>query len=293
MLGDEDLPALFSAADATSALGQRRYLRATKFRLTMLLVAVIGGAFVYKVGSLELGGAIASVAFITTAILETYFLQARPDEAWYEGRAVAESTKTIAWRYAVGGEPFSIGMPEQQVQESLIQQLRDIGRELGKTTTAAGHIGDQITAKMMQLRQLSLEERRETYRVGRIEDQLSWYSRKSEWNARRANMWSYTMLALEVLGGVGALAKATGLLQIDLLGFAGALIATVSAWVQTKQHQTVAQAYGVAAQELAHIRELIKWQDTEAKWSQFVDDAERAVSREHTMWKASRGFGTG
>jgi hypothetical protein len=61
-------------------------------------------------------------------------------------------------------------------------------------------------------------------------------------------------------------------------------------WLQTKQHQVLAHAYAVTAQELSSIRSLIQWQESESDWSAFVDDAETAISREHTLWRAKRGL---
>jgi len=80
----------------------------------------------------------------------------------------------------------------------------------------------------------------------------------------------------------------------------GALVATVgaatAAWVQAKQYATLASAYAIAIaiaiaianEELASIRVLSAHGTGEAAWAEFVDSAEGAISREHTMWRASR-----
>ena len=78
------------------------------------------------------------------------------------------------------------------------------------------------------------------------------------------------------------------MLRIDLLGLAGAVIAAGAAWVQAKQHQTLANAYAVASQELAAISAQVDWASGEQEWAHFVDQAEEAISREHTLWRASR-----
>lgn len=72
-------------------------------------------------------------------------------------------------------------------------------------------------------------------------------------------------------------------------GLTGALVAAMTAWLQTKQHRALAAAYGVTALELASMRLKIARQSTESDWARFVADAEEAFSREHTLWKASRG----
>ena len=71
--------------------------------------------------------------------------------------------------------------------------------------------------------------------------------------------------------------------------FAGAMVAAMTAWLQTKQHRTLATAYTVTALELASVRSRIVHQASEEDWATFVSDAEEAFSREHTLWKASRG----
>ncbi|MCV5359976.1 DUF4231 domain-containing protein, partial [Escherichia coli] len=35
-----------------------------------------------------------------------YLFSVRPEKLWYGGRAVAESIKTITWRYVCRAEPF-------------------------------------------------------------------------------------------------------------------------------------------------------------------------------------------
>jgi hypothetical protein len=59
--------------------------------------------------------------------------------------------------------------------------------------------------------------------------------------------------------------------------------------MQTKQFEPLGNAYAVAAHELGAIRARLDVHRTEREWAQFVSDAERAISREHTLWSASRG----
>jgi hypothetical protein len=53
----------------------------------------------------------------------------------------------------------------------------------------------------------------------------------------------------------------------------------------------LASAYRIAQVELSWISDLLKTQREESDWSAFVDSEEGAISREHTMWKASRTGG--
>lgn len=97
------------------------------------------------------------------------------------------------------------------------------------------------------------------------------------------------MLAIEIAGVIFGILKAIGVIEGDLLTFSGVILATSTAWMQTKQYRTLATAYTVTALELASVRSKIANQAGEAEWAKFVNDAEEAFSREHTLWKASRG----
>lgn len=98
------------------------------------------------------------------------------------------------------------------------------------------------------------------------------------------------MLAIEVAGLIFGILKAVGVIEGDLLTFSGVILATIVAWTQTKQYRTLATAYTVTALELASVQSKITNQFNESEWAKFVNDAEEAFSREHTLWKASRGM---
>ena len=60
-----------------------------------------------------------------------------------------------------------------------------------------------------------------------------------------------------------------------------------AAWLALKQHTVLRSAYALTAAELEkQIATLTAAED--ANWSESVADAEEAISREHTMWLASR-----
>jgi SMODS and SLOG-associating 2TM effector domain 1 len=99
------------------------------------------------------------------------------------------------------------------------------------------------------------------------------------------------MLVIEVIGIICAIWKAVGTLQGDILTFSGVVIAAITAWLQAKQYRTLATAHTVTFLELASIHSKLPHQQNEAEWATFVSDAEEAFSREHTLWKASRGLG--
>ena len=290
VVAESEFPPLYTAADRNSRDGQRRYLNATRLRLAMLVLAAAFGLFTWRTAGGDIAGIGAAVAFVIALLAELYLLQARPDRLWYDGRAVAESAKTLTWRYLVAGSPFGREeVTERQAERLLLERFRQIAGDLrGARLVPVADIADPVGPGLRRLRGLPLEKRRELYRRERIGGQQAWYARAAQGNERRATQWSLILTTLEALGLSGAVLKATGALEIDLLGLAGALVAAGAAWVNAKQHQTLANAYAVASQELATISGQVDWAGTEPEWAHFVDQSEEAISREHTLWRASR-----
>ena len=255
----------------------------------MLLVAATAGAFTWIWHGVDWAGSLAAVAFLAALVIRVALLSERPERVWYEGRAAAESAKTLAWRFAVGGEPFGVeALGVQAAETKLLSRLHEILTDLrGLHLVPPNDAGEQITNAMRDMRVKSLHERKTCYELGRIATQRKWYADRSRWNRDQALLWSYRLLAVEVLGAIGAILKAVGMLQLDLLGLAGTAAAAGTSWLAAKQHETLAEAYSVTAQELAVVAARMDQAQTEASWARFVDDAEEAISREHTLWRAS------
>jgi hypothetical protein len=228
---------------------------------------------------------LAGVAFIAAAVLRLILLRTRPHRFWYDGRAAAESVKTLSWKYAVGGDPFVID--ETSARATFQEVVDDVFSSFDTLTFPANGDGSKPTESMESTRTGPLDERRDLYARERIGDQQSWYCRKAAWNQRRARLWGIVVLLLQLVGATGAFLKGFGVVDIDIFGLAGAAVAAAAAWLETKQHHTIARAYRVAAEELDSIARLIPQQTEEASWARFVAEAEEAISREHTMWKAS------
>ena len=288
MTSDFDYPPVFSSADKASLRGQRRAVRLTSGQLALLVVAAIGGVVDFQVrdDSLNLGG-VAAVFGFAGALVTALLLQVRrPEEQWYQGRAGAESIKTLAWRYAVGGDPFLVNRPN--AEDLLLSRIREVMSRLRNLEWLASDGQSQISPRMAALRYSNLDTRKAAYSSGRIDDQISWYNRNSTRNATRAVQLAWLANTAALVGLALGTARAATILDADLLGVMAALATAVSAWTQLRQHRTLAVSYALAAQELALVKAKLPTMDDEEDWSRFVSDAEDAISREHTMWLARR-----
>jgi conflict system pore-forming effector with SLATT domain len=291
MLTDADMPEVFRAADAGSVSAQTRFLRATRVQLVALALGATLATVVWRRAgsSTDLAAVAAAVAFGVAAVLRAATARSKPERTWYDGRAVAESAKTLAWRYAAGGAPFGVDLPDREADAALVTRLLELPAHMAELQiTPTTEQGRQITPAMRSLRKSSLEERKQAYAKGRVQDQQAWYANKARWNRRQAERWNRFLLTVEVVATIGAAVKATMGADINLLPAAGAITAGAAAWLQTKQHENLARAYTVTSLELASIGELLPGIGNEREWAHFIDQAEEAISREHTMWKASR-----
>lgn len=284
----DDYPALYQAADAQSLEGQAHYLRATRLRLALVVVAASAGALASAVHGWSAIAWLGAAAFAGAAFVEMYLRVSRPDRLWYDGRAAAESAKSLAWRYAVGGDPFLMELG-RVADDELIAQLHSVISVLpGSHLVPHPPVGEQITVAMRTLRDEDLAARRAAYCEFRIRDQQTWYGDGARRNELSVHRWTKVLLALEFLGALACVLQATDTVDFDVAGITGALVGAGVAWVEARQHGTVASAYAVAHHELGLVLARSEHARTEQEWAEFVGESEEAISREHMLWRASR-----
>ena len=210
----------------------------------------------------------------------------KPEQTWYDGRALAESARTLAWRYAVGAAPFARNV-NLNADDNYLYQLGQLLRDAPNVTIEPS-TRPAISTTMREIRGADLKERRDIYIERRIADQQQWYTRKAKWNSHRALYWKTALLTAEVVGVVTILLRAADIIAIDLVGVVATAVGTGAAWLAVKQHDSLSRAYAFAANELGIVRGRLELIDDEEPWAGEAADAEEAISREHTMWRASR-----
>ena len=195
-------PSFYQAADHISAVGQRQYMGAIRVRLILLAVAATGGAITFRLGNVDWFAWLALTAFVGALAAEVFILTVRPDEQWYEGRAAAESVKTISWRFTVGGDPYPSSMSPSDAKRLFIRQIRDVSADLTHVSlTSARTANDAFPQELWALRDRSFEEQRNDYLLSRVDDQISWYTRKSE-DARSMRLKFLVVTIVLEFGGV-------------------------------------------------------------------------------------------
>ena len=277
-------PAIFHAADDASVSSQRWFLRLSAGRLWALVIVAALAALAVLID--RWAAIIALVPISIAVFVEVLLLAWRPDRRWYQARAVAESAKTLAWRYQVGGRPLGLRMTDDKAAAELIARLRGLlgqFQDLSLPPTQQ----DQVTPTMRRLRSSPLVERMAEYQMGRIQDQRAWYASKADWNRKRATWFQVGLVAIELAAFAMAILTAAYGLSVSVYSILAAFAVAGVGWLQIKQHRSMANAYSLASHDLAAINSTIDSVDGEDAWEEFVDQAEDAISREHTLWLAS------
>jgi hypothetical protein len=121
-LQSTDLPRFFYDAERVAVSAQTAFLRYSAVRLIAAVAAAIGGALWLSDPPRMWFGLVSLVGFIVALVVEVLMALQQPERDWHTGRALAESAKTLAWRYAVHGSPFA-AMTAEAARKLLRDQL--------------------------------------------------------------------------------------------------------------------------------------------------------------------------
>ena len=283
-----DFPALYITADSASLTAQKNYFTALMLYQYLLVAAAIVAFF----WAHNVYGAITSaLLFLITLGILVYLKVKEPDDIWYNGRAVAESVKTRTWRWIMKSEPYDKEVTTEQAQRELLSDLKAIlkqNRSLSGALEWTPGLGEAISSKMVDIRALRWQDRLTIYKRDRIDNQSTWYSKKSKFNKRRANQWLVASVILHSVAVIMLLYRikepATAL-PVVVVALAASAALT---WVQAKKHNELNSSYSLAAHEIVLIKGESVSVQNESHLSEFVTNSESAFSREHTQWVASK-----
>ena len=285
---EDDYPALYNAADAASLKAQSIYFNALRIYLILLVIAAVV-AFLW---AQHVYGAITSAAlFLLTLGILVWLKVNKPEDIWYNGRAVAESVKTRTWRWVMKAEPYEKDESEEQAQKELLSDLKAIlsqNRSLSEAIEWTPELGEAISPKMIAIRSKSWQERLEIYKSDRIDNQSVWYSKKTQFNRRRSKQWfiaSVFLHSLAVLMLLYRIKEPSTHLPIEAVAAAASAVLT---WVQAKKHNELHSSFALAAHEIVLIKGESVSIHSDPELSEFVVDSESAFSREHTQWVARK-----
>jgi flagellar biosynthesis protein FliQ len=123
----------------------------------------------------------------------------------------------------------------------------------------------------------------------RVNEQQVWYAKKSTFNKNAATKYFVALIISNSLAIIFAVVKINSptfeYWPIDVLV---TVAASILAWMQAKKYSEHASSYALAANEISLLKAGVDDIETENALSEFVLDAEKAFSREHTQWVARK-----
>lgn len=290
-VSSDDLPGSYVEASRVSRDAQKKYFKRVRAELSLIVLAALASV----VGFAEQGllTKIEAVLIIASVIATCEVWKSRWAKVWFEARAVAESVKTLAWRYMTRADPFGTSLSLKEADTRFVDAVKKVLNErqyvIEEMIQPSG--STEITPKMREVRGLSLFDRRDVYLECRLKDQQDWYSRQAVYNRTAKRRLYVLIIAVQVLSCVSALAHAEyPQVPIDFAGFLLTLAAALLTWLQAKRHEELSQSYAVVAKELMAVYSLVEHVDSEETLSRFVTEVEGAISREHTLWVARRTY---
>ncbi len=278
-------------------------LKSANSRLTnaFLLTLFLGAAFVDLALRdklpLGLGLTFTAVSLLLYTIKNTRKL----NEQWTYTRVVAESIKSEWYKYIVGGgdypcnddvgEDYYKDLFERNIQEK-ISEYRDNILEVGGSPI---EFSLELDANTADMRNKPFAERLAVYKTQRIEDQLSWYEKKSliMKNKEKKYRWGFALtVVLGLLVGVVKLFDWSSLSFIndsDWFSIAVALGFALESKNSLFQHERLSITYKKSANDLRESLNKINDSDNDVKkdenvFSEFVEDVENRISNEHKSW---------
>jgi hypothetical protein len=284
---DPRYPPLFVVGDEMAKEAERRYLALSAVQLVTPLLCA---ALAIRGGS-EAVAAIGA-AFLVGLVVSLWLQTRRPDRTWFDGRALAESVKSLAWRYSMGVPPYAKGGNDAAVDQAFRTQYAALVRDIKIPASRLPHdgIGEAVTPPMRETRARPTAERKAEYIAQRLDDQRKWYRTRAGENERAARAWMTLISALQVGGLVLVGFTLAGSLTVNPFGLLAAMISSSAGWLQVRRHQELGDSYVAATVDLDLIAGTTATVNNEEDLQKLIEDGEDAMSREHTVWRAKRSL---
>lgn len=263
---------------------QREYYIALSANLIFLLLASLISCTGAKHWGTSMVQAFCLLATLCTSI---YIASTRPVRSWYAARALAESVKTMAWRYSCRAEPFCTS--DESDRALFLARVTTLARQNSQISNlrSPATAMSQVSKSMSDLRGLPASRRASVYLGSRVEEQLGWYISKAASNEKSARI----LFSIILIANIAAVASA--LLRIRFYSYDAwptEIFVTLSAitltWYQARKSGEQAASYSLAAHEISAIKDAFPISPSDQELSELVSSAENAFSREHTQWIA-------
>ncbi|WP_434746287.1 DUF4231 domain-containing protein [Candidatus Pantoea rara] len=281
-----EYPYVYVFADEKSTIMQRLYLRLLILEYFLLFCTAANSFLSYQ------------EKYTTSAILLFFLMillfvkmKFSSSSDWYKYRALAESIKTMSWRYSMKSSPFNSGddLKDYKKYQVFLEEILKDSNYIPRKVSGNVLTKNNFTGSMKTTREMSWEDRKEFYLTHRILNQWEWYRSKSTYNSNMAKKWWRGILVLYLF------AFFTSLYNIwfnDYFIFPVSVLTTLASsllgWSQIKRFNELSSSYLLTSGEIGLMKEQVNYIYTQDSFSDFVNESELAFSREHTQWEARR-----
>ena len=113
-------PTIFEKADSKSITAQKNYINLNKGILFLLVVSTFVSSIKTENGWITI---VSSILLVISLILTILIMFFQPEKTWYDGRAIAESAKSLTWKFITGTKPFGFKLKSRDAEEKLIKNI--------------------------------------------------------------------------------------------------------------------------------------------------------------------------
>jgi len=290
----QDYPLLHQESSACTTHNQKRHFLLVEIQIALLIIVASISSYPLSQQPSMRNGIIALLAILLVVelFLKIWMMLRKYDHVWFSCRAIAESVKTESWRFMMKTEPYDNNVSDSDAENSFITRLEEIFHrtsDIATRLTSNVQGGSQISEHMKQIRNTSLEERKNYYTNNRIHEQFVWYSTKANWNQKRESIWLFISWVLQIAAIIIAIVIVAftdfNIMPIGIITTAGA---GAMSWMHSKSYRELSQSYSLTAHDLSLLESRASQVTTERDLPELVLDVERTISREHSMWLARR-----
>lgn len=199
---------------------------------------------------------------------------------WYLFRALAESTKTITWRFVMCAPPFE--STEEDARRLFLSRVKLMLDEYKSSLSSLSWNKDDsfITDEMIQIRGMNSLKKKQLYMSERVEEQQKWYSSKAKNNKRGRDITTGIVVLCIIISFIILYVNVP---QVNnLICVAIMLCISCLSWMDAKRYKELYSSYSWTVKDLNLLMD--EYKNSCRDISSCVADAENAFSREHSSW---------
>ena len=287
-LTDVNVP-MYDTLMRAASRSRNWYRRIVTAQLVLFLVASLLSSFSYRLSyqhrNVDVTLLGAAACFALAIIFQVFMSVSRWEEQWKDLIEAGEKVRSLAFAYAVGGDPFPLGTLDNSstdlaFQAALGEIVDSVAMWLPQRGATGGDAQVNITHTMRMLRAITLAERIEVYR-SRVGDQLMWYQAKARRVRQNNRLWNTVTLALQALALAALVAQSVGLLHLSIFGIASAIGGASATYAQNGRFSALSREYEnqyrALAKSRAKLESLTSGHPTEPDWGPAVAATEQQL----------------